>query len=75
MSSCEAQPARNLLTEAQAIAERGGMKLHLADVHLHRGRLFRDKEELKKARALIEQCGYWRRKAELEDAEEAAKSW
>ena len=28
-----------------------------------------------KARALIESCGYWRRKEELEDAEEAAKMW
>jgi hypothetical protein len=45
------------------------MKLHLADVHLYRGRLFNDKEEIKKARDLIEKCGYWRRKGELEDAE------
>jgi len=33
------------------------------------------KEELKRARASIEQCGYWRRKQELEDAEQAAKAW
>lgn len=26
-------------------------------------------------RKLIEECGYWRRKEQLEDAEEAAKSW
>jgi hypothetical protein len=26
-------------------------------------------------RKLIEQCAYWRRKEELEDAEEAAKNW
>ena len=45
----------------------------LADFHLHRA-LFRDKEELKRARALIEQCGYWRRKQELEDAEVTAKA-
>ncbi|MBI4662778.1 MAG: adenylate/guanylate cyclase domain-containing protein [Verrucomicrobia bacterium] len=51
------------------------MRLSQADVHLHRARLFRDKEELKRARALIEQCDYWHRKQELEDAEEAAKSW
>jgi len=51
------------------------MRLYIADIHLHCVRLFRDKEELKKARALIEQCGYWRRKEELEDAEEAAKNW
>ena len=30
---------------------------------------------MKKACALIEQCGYWRRKEELEDAEKAAKGW
>jgi hypothetical protein len=33
------------------------------------------KEDLAAARKLIEQCGYWRRKEELEDAEEAAKNW
>ena len=33
------------------------------------------KGDLAAARALIEQCGYWRRKEELEDAEEAAKNW
>jgi hypothetical protein len=47
----------------------------MADIHLRCARLFRDKEELKSARALIEQCGYWRRKQELEDAEEAAQHW
>ena len=51
------------------------MRLHLADIHLHRARVFRDKVELKRARALIEQCGYWRRKPGLEDAEEGAKKW
>jgi hypothetical protein len=51
------------------------MRLFMADIHLHRARLFRDKGELKKARALIEQCGYWRRREELEDAEKAAETW
>jgi hypothetical protein len=32
-------------------------------------------EDLAAARKLIEQCGYWRRKEELEDAEAAAKNW
>jgi hypothetical protein len=32
-------------------------------------------EDLAAARRLIEQCGYWRRKEELEDAEAAAKNW
>ena len=57
------------LAEAQRIAERGGMKLHLADIALTRARLFEDKAELAKARALIEECGYGRRLPELEDAE------
>ncbi len=63
------------LDEAQQIAERGPMPLHLADVHLHRARLFfRDdldaaREDLKKARGLIFKHGYLRRKEELEDAE------
>ncbi len=59
------------LDEAQQIAEHGSMLLHLADVHLYRGRLFDDKEEIMKARGIIEKSGYWRRKGELEDAEEA----
>ncbi|HEX7676990.1 MAG TPA: hypothetical protein VF713_02625 [Thermoanaerobaculia bacterium] len=67
--------AESDFTEAQQIAKRGPMPLHLADVHLHRARLFfRDdlevaREDLKRARALIERCGYLRRMPELEDAE------
>jgi len=57
------------------IAQPGPVGLHLADVHLHRARLFRDKEALRQARKLIEECGYGRRKGELEDAEAAAKGW
>ena len=58
------------LAEAQRIAERGGMRLFLADIALTRARLFEDKAELAKARALIEECGYGRRLPELEDAEQ-----
>jgi hypothetical protein len=61
------------LTEAQQIAERGPMPLFLADVHLHRARLFRDRAELAKAKALIETHSYGRRREELADAEEAAE--
>ena len=50
----DAAAASRTLAEAQQIAERGPMPLFLADVHLHRARLFRDKAELAKARALIE---------------------
>jgi tetratricopeptide (TPR) repeat protein len=63
------------LNEAWDVAERGPMRLHMADIHLHRARMFRDKEDLEKARALIEECGYWRRKEELDYAEMAAKNW
>ncbi len=81
------------LEEAWEIAERGPMRLHMADIHLYRARLFHAakpypwnkfpdgsggrgrKEDLAAARKLIEQCGYWRRKEELEDAEEAVKNW
>jgi len=63
------------LVEAEEIAEHGLMKLNLADVHLQRARLFHDKAELPKARAIIECCGYMRRKKELEDTERAAKRW
>ncbi|MEA2465456.1 MAG: hypothetical protein QOJ98_3203 [Acidobacteriota bacterium] len=67
--------ARADLDEAQQIAERGPMRLFLADVHLHRARLFfrensdEARGELRKARALIERCGYHRRDEELRDAE------
>lgn len=78
--------AARLLDEAQQIAERGPMPLYLADVHLHRARLagrmneaerkrnwpgVDPRAELAKARALIEQHGYGRRREELADAEAA----
>jgi tetratricopeptide (TPR) repeat protein len=71
--------ARADLDEAWEIAERGSMKLHMADIHLYRARLFGSvkypwespQADLAAARKLIEQCGYGRRKEELEDAEEA----
>ncbi|MGJ0511705.1 alpha/beta hydrolase [Methylocystis sp.] len=79
--------ARDDLDEAYDIAERGPMKLHLADIHLHRARLFglyaerpekypwdSPMSDLAEARRLIEECGYWRRKEELEDAEAALRA-
>jgi tetratricopeptide (TPR) repeat protein len=63
------------IDEAEQIAERGSMRLHLADVYLHRARLFFREElaaaraDLTRARKLIIECGYLRRKEELEDAE------
>ena len=42
-----------------------------ASVHLHRARLFRDKDSLAKAAELIAECGYGRREEELADAQAA----
>ena len=50
------------------------MRLHLADVHLHRARLFLDSDpaaartDLAEARRLIDATGYERRRGELDDA-------
>jgi tetratricopeptide (TPR) repeat protein len=72
------------LDEAWEIAERGPMRLHMADTHLYRARLFHAAKpypwdsphaDLAAARKLIEECGYWRRKEELEDAEAASEHW
>lgn len=65
----DAAGAKADLDEAWRIATRGGMKLHQADVCLYRARLFKDKDALKRARELIEECEYFRRLRELEDAE------
>ena len=76
--------ARGDLDEAWEIAERGPMPLFLADIHLHRTRLFHavkpypwvsPRKDLAEARRLIEKHGYWRRKGELEDAEAAASNY
>lgn len=54
------------------------MPLFMADIHLHRARLFfrvtpypwnTPQHDLAEARRLITKHGYWRRKEELEDAE------
>jgi hypothetical protein len=68
------------LDEAWDIAERGPMRLHLADIHLYRARLFfREKTypwkspqaDLAAAEKLINDCGYHRRDQELADAKRA----
>ena len=72
------------LDEAWDIAERGPMRLHMADIHLYRARLFfreahypweSPEVDLAAARDLIERCGYGRRKEELADAEAALTQW
>jgi hypothetical protein len=80
------ESAQSDLNEAFEIAERGPMRLHLADIYLHRARLFglsKDRpatypwespdDDLKQAEKLIENRGYGRRKEELEDAESALR--
>ncbi|MCI0348716.1 MAG: DUF1552 domain-containing protein, partial [Acidobacteriales bacterium] len=66
--------AKSDLDEAWQIAERGAMKLHMADILLHRARLFRDRAALGAAARLIEETGYHRRDDELADAREALGS-
>jgi len=75
--------AQEDLDEAWEIAERGLMKLYMAEILLSRARLFgmrHDSEQhlyegtekdLAEARKLIVICGYGRRQGELEDAEKA----
>jgi tetratricopeptide (TPR) repeat protein len=74
------ESAQEDLDEAWEIAERGPMRLHMADIHLHRARLFfREGQypwespaaDLAAAENLIHQCGYHRRDEELADAKRA----
>lgn len=82
------ESAQSDLDEAWEIAERGPMPLFLADIHLHRARLFgrhasgsigeqypweSPAGDLAAARRLIEKHGYLRRMEELEDAEAGAR--
>jgi tetratricopeptide (TPR) repeat protein len=62
--------ARADLDEAYEIAERGSMKLHLADVALYRARLFRGRAALDEARRLVTECSYGRRVPEIADLDE-----
>jgi tetratricopeptide (TPR) repeat protein len=72
------ESAQSDLDEAWEIAERGPMRVYLADVLLYRARLFfaepaypwdSPQADLEAARNLIETCGYGRRTEELEAAE------
>ncbi|RPJ57844.1 MAG: TIR domain-containing protein, partial [Acidobacteria bacterium] len=77
---CDSGNAQADLDEAWDIAERGPMRLHMADIHLYRARLFfREKpypwkspqDDLAAAEKLINECGYHRRDEELADAKHA----
>jgi hypothetical protein len=72
--------AQSDLNEAWEIAERGPMKLFMADIHLYRARLFfreakypwvSPADDLAAAEKLINDCGYHRRDEELADAKRA----
>jgi len=73
----EFAPAWADLEEAREIAERGEMKLFLADYHLEAGRLKSKEQKAKSkrqaeehlaiAKEMIEEMGYGRRKAEVEE--------
>ncbi len=74
------ESAQSDLDEAWEIAERGPMKLFLADIHLYRARLFfrepsypwkSPQDDLAAAEKLINECGYHRRDEELADAKRA----
>ncbi len=71
----DASGAREDLAEAQDIAERGSMPLLLADIQLQRARLFQNRDALVKARRLIAEHGYGRRREELADLETMAAGW
>ena len=76
------ESAQSDLDEAWEIAERGSMKLYMADIHLYRARLFfffreqqypwqSPQDDLAAAEKLINDCGYHRRDEELTDAKQA----
>ena len=74
------ESAQSDLDEAWEIADRGPMKLFMADIHLYRARLFHavkpypwtsPQDDLDAAEKLINDCGYHRRDEELADAKRA----
>lgn len=76
-ASIGSERAKEDLNEAWGIAERGPMRLFMADIHLYRARLFFRNEkypwespqkDLEAAERLINECGYHRRDEELADA-------
>ena len=68
-----ARPLREDLVEALEIAERGSMRLHECDAHLEWARLCRQRGDrngaqghVARARKLVEDTGYGRRRREVE---------
>jgi hypothetical protein len=74
----ESAAATTDLEEVESLATRSGMPIFLADVHLTRARLFRDRTELTKARKLLADLrgrGYHRHDEMLADTDVAADRW
>ena len=70
------------LSEAMEIAERGSMRLHECDAHLEWARLCRQQGDrnglerhVTRARELVEEAGYGRRRREVEWLERQLSSW
>ena len=72
--------ARSDIERAFEIAARGGLRLCLADIHLCRIELFHAVQpypwghpmaDLRAAEKVIEECGYWRRRDQLQAARKA----
>lgn len=53
------------IEEAETIATKFGTRLHLADCHLTKARLFSDREALGRAEELVMRLGYHRRNSEI----------
>lgn len=77
----EFEKAEADLEEAREIAERGEMKLFLADYHLEAGRLCAAQQNMEglkghyeKAAELVKECGYHRRDKEVEELRRIVES-
>jgi tetratricopeptide (TPR) repeat protein len=67
--------ARRALDEAWETVTQPGMRLQMVDTLLYRARLNRDSADLVKARSLIDDLQYGRRRQELADSETFARAW
>jgi len=71
----DVEKTKACLDEAWQTAERGPMRLQMADICLHRARLLSDRDEFERARELVRTTKYGRREQELADMEEAIRAW
>jgi hypothetical protein len=84
VSMGDAVAAISDLNGAWAMAARSDLRLHLADVHLSRARLFhrvdpypwaergrQAADDFEDAQEIVEECAYWRRREELAEIDAA----